>query len=281
MEKILELLEITQKDLINLGFNFVITILIFLFANFLLNVISRYTKLAIEKAKLMEDQQKGKRIVTTMTLARSVCRYAIYFFAVAVVLNQFGYGSIISNMLVTAGIGTLAISFGAQSVVQDVVTGLFLMFEKQYSVGDFVKIDDYEGIVTAVSMRVTYINSKGKTVIIPNGKVSTVVNYSSEYTIFDVVVPTPYEANTREVMDVIADEINKYYLQHKEVFFEQPSVMGVTAFGNSSVDITVRGKCVALKHWETERAIRLVIKERFDGEGISIPYTQIVVHNEK
>lgn len=281
MENIFDLLEITQKDLVRFGINVFITVIIFVFARFVLQVISKYTALAIAKANKMEDQEKGKRIVTTMTLTRSLCRYSIYFFAVSVVLNQFGYGTIISNMIVTAGIGTLAISFGAQSVVQDVVTGLFLMFEKQYSVGDFVKIGEYEGTVTAVSMRVTYINSKGRKVIIPNGKVSTLVNYSNEFTVFDLVVPTAYEANTKEIIAVIQDEIEQYYNQHKEVFFEMPTVLGVTAFSGSSVDITVRGKCVALKHWETERALRLAIKERFDKDGITIPYTQIVVHEQK
>lgn len=280
MGELLELLQISEKDLIRFGFNVVISTLILLFANFVLTVVSKYTALAINKANDMEDKEKGKRIVTTMTMIRSVFRYGVYFFAISVILEQFGYGSIINNMLVTAGIGTLAISFGAQSVVQDVVTGLFLMFEKQYSVGDFVKIGEYEGTVTAVSMRVTYINSKGKKIIIPNGKVSTVVNYSSQYTIFDVVVPTPYEADTRGVMAIIADEIANYYNANKEVFFEAPEVIGITAFSGSSVDVTIKGKCVALKHWETERAIRLAIKERFDKEGISIPYSQVVVHKQ-
>lgn len=281
MKDFLSILDYTEKDLIRFGFNVFFTIMIFLFARFVLSVISKYTALAIEKAEKMEDKDKGKRIVTTMTMTRSIFRYAIYFFAISVVLNQFGYGTIINNMLVTAGIGTLAISFGAQSVVQDVVTGLFLMFEKQYSVGDFVKIGEYEGTVMAVSMRVTYINSRGKKIIIPNGKVSTVVNYSSQYTIFDVVIPTAYEANTKEVMAIMSDELDQYYENNKGLFFDKPEVIGVTAFSGSSVDVTIRGKCVALKHWETERAIRLSMKERFDKEGITIPYSQVVVHNSK
>ena len=130
-------------------------VFIFVVANIIMDRVSSHTKKAINKANQMDDKVKGKSIVTTMTMTRSVCRYAIYFVAILVVMNVLGFGSAINNVLVTAGVGAMIVSFGAQSLIKDVITGILLLFEKQYSVGDYVKINEYEGFVTSIAMRVT------------------------------------------------------------------------------------------------------------------------------
>ncbi|MDD3924613.1 MAG: mechanosensitive ion channel family protein [Erysipelotrichaceae bacterium] len=248
-------------------------------AKLILNQLSKYTAKTIKKASENPDEQKSRELVTAMTLLRSIGRYVIYFIFIALVLYQLGFGDVIGNLMVTAGFGSLAISFGAQSIVKDVVTGFFMMFEKQYAVGDFVKIGEYEGVVTSIAMRVTYLRSfKGQKIIIPNGTITNVINYSNDYNTAVITVPTPYEANTKDVIAIVQEELNNYKNDNEDLFIENPKVMGVSGFNGSSVDLTVVAKVKALNQWQVERDIRLLIKERFDKDGIDIPYQQVVVH---
>lgn len=131
-----KLIEKLKEDIHLIVGDIIVIVIVFVIARIILGQLNRFTNKTIEKSKGLEDQQQAKGIVTSMTLLRSVGRYAIYFVAVAVILYKLGFGNVLSNLLVTAGIGSLAISFGAQSVIQDVVTGLFLIFERQYAVGD-------------------------------------------------------------------------------------------------------------------------------------------------
>ncbi len=276
-----KLIEKLKEDLHLIIGDLIVILVVYIIARIILNQISKFTDKTIEKSKELEDTQQAKGIVTSMTLLRSVSRYGIYFIAIAIVLYKLGFGNVLSNLLVTAGIGSLAISFGAQSVIQDVVTGLFLIFERQYAVGDFVKIGQHEGFVTSIAMRVTCLESFGKRIIIPNGKISEVVNYSIDHSIFMLTIPIAYKYNTKEAITMLEDILDKYYQDNTELFLDKPVVFGVTNLNVNSVDVFIRGKVVNLKHWQVERELRLIIKEEMDKRGMCTPYTQIVVHNDK
>ncbi len=276
-----KLIEKMKEDIHLIIGDIIVIVIVFVIARIILGQLNRFTNKTIEKSKELEDQQQAKGIVTSMTLLRSVGRYAIYFVAVAVILYKLGFGNVLSNLLVTAGIGSLAISFGAQSVIQDVVTGLFLIFERQYAVGDLVKIGEHTGFVTAISMRVTYLDCLGKKVIIPNGKISEVVNFSNDYSIFELTIPVSYSLNLNEAIDFLKDILDKYYEENKDLFIDKPVVFGPTNYNASAVDVYMRGKVINMKHWQVERELRLLFKEEMDKKGMYIPFTQIVVHNEK
>lgn len=140
--------------------NLLMAVAIFFLAKLALFVVSKVTKRVMESTKYHPTPRQGKRVDTIMTLTRSVARYVIYFGAFLFALAQFGMGKVTENLLVTAGIGSLALGIGAQNLVRDVVTGLFMMFENQFSVGDFIKTDEAEGTVEAAAMRVTYSSVK-------------------------------------------------------------------------------------------------------------------------
>ncbi len=276
-----KLIDRLKEDLHLIVGDLIVIVVVLFIAKIILSQINGFTNRAIKKSEELEDKQQAKSIVTSMTLLRSVGRYGTYFIAVAVIMYKLGFGNVLSNLLVTAGIGSLAISFGAQSVIQDVVTGLFLIFERQYAVGDFVKIGQHEGFVTSIAMRVTILDSFGKKIIIPNGKISEVVNYSIDHSIFMLTIPVAYKDNTKEAIEMLESILDKYYDENKELFLEKPVVFGVTNLNVNSVDIFLRGKVVNLKHWQVERELRLIIKEEMDKRGMCTPYTQIVVHNDK
>ena len=172
---------------------------IFLAARFTLAVVSRMTRHVMNSARYHRTESGGKRTDTVMTLTRSFSRYLIYSVALVMALVELGVGDLVNNLIVTAGIGSVAIGFGAQSLVKDMVTGFFLMFENQFSVGDYIKVDGQEGYVEATAMRVTYLRTfKGEQIIIPNGNISQVINYTrGGYTaVVSVKVPFTMDADT-------------------------------------------------------------------------------------
>lgn len=257
--------------------NILCIVLIVLVGKLVLSFISKITSFNMEKAEEKPEMQK-KRIKTLMTLLRSVARYAVYFVCIMLILSLLGFGPTIQNLLVTAGIGSVALGFGAQSLVKDVVTGLFLMFENQFSVGDYVKIGDVEGTVSATAMRVTYLKTAlGQQIIIPNGKIETVINYSRADSLAKVLIPLGYDCDLKKAMDVCLKAAEKCAKEHAEIVLEAPKVQGITAFEDSSITISVICKVQSCKHWEMERALRLAIKEGLDENNIDIPFNQLDV----
>ena len=270
-----------SNDLVKTGMNLLLIVLVFLVAKILLNSLSKITGGVIEKAKGAGESEKSKELITTMTLLRSVCRYVIYFIALCISINILGFGSVAFNMVAAAGIGAIIVSMGAQSIIGDMFAGLFIMFERQYAVGDYVKINNYEGDVTSLAMRCTYLMTRtGERVIIPNGEIRTVINYTVKKSSAIVTVPTPYEADTEEIMKILREVAAEYAKEHPDICCGEPEVTGISAFNTNSVDITVCQPTKGKEFLRVSRELRLAIKKRFDQEGISIPFTQVVIHQK-
>lgn len=243
----------------------------------ILLLFSSFTRHVMENPQYHRTESQGKRVDTLMTLTRSIARYVVYFIALLLILNQFGLARSMSSLIAAAGVGSLAIGFGAQNLVKDVVTGLFMMFENQFAVGDYIKTDEAEGTVEATAMRVTYLRSlKGDQIIVPNGSISRVVNYTRGGYVASITVSTAYEADTRTVIAVIDKAVQDYAKEHTELIEAEPVVLGITAFGESSVDIGVTCKVKPMKQWEVERGMRLAVKEAFDAQGVEFPYPHLV-----
>lgn len=252
-------------------------LIIILLARLALKIVSSVTTKVMQNEKYQNNTPVAKRTRTLMTLFRSVARYAIYFFVFLIVLSILGMGKPLNNLLVTAGIGSLAIGFGAQNLVRDVVSGMFMIFENQFSVGDYIKIDDVEGTVEATAMRVTYLRSaKGDQIIIPNGTITRVINYNKGTAVASITVSTAYESDTRKVIELLERAVNKYAQEYAELIEEPPFVQGITNLGESSVDIGIICKVKPMKQWEVERGMRLAIKEMFDANGVGFPYPHLV-----
>ena len=250
---------------------------IFLAARFTLAVVSRMTRHVMNSARYHRTESGGKRTDTVMTLTRSFSRYLIYSVALVMALVELGVGDLVNNLIVTAGIGSVAIGFGAQSLVKDMVTGFFLMFENQFSVGDYIKVDGQAGYVEATAMRVTYLRTfKGEQIIIPNGTITRVINYNKGTSVASITVSTAYESDTRKVIELLERAVNKYAQEYAELIEEPPFVQGITNLGESSVDIGIICKVKPMKQWEVERGMRLAIKEMFDANGVGFPYPHLV-----
>ncbi len=262
------------KDLFTIG-------IVILLSALAMKMVTAFTSRSIEKAKERGDDPKAKSFITFMTLLRSFSRYAIYFIAFCIIINPLGYGSVLSNIITAAGVGALVISLGAQSVISDMIAGAFILFEHQFSVGDYVQINEYSGTISAMAMRCTYLDTwKGERIIIPNGQIKTVINYSGKFNMAIVDVPTPYEADSEKVKAILQEEADKYYEANRKICYDKPQVLAISSFDESAVIMTVQMKAKGRNHFTIQRDLRMAIKKRFDKEGISIPYNQIVVHKE-
>jgi small conductance mechanosensitive channel len=277
-EEIFDALKININTLIK---NLIFIALILIVASIIMKIISAFTSRAIARAKKMPDDPKARSFISYMTLLRSFSRYTVYFIAFCLIINYLGFGSVLSNVITAAGVGALVISLGAQSIISDLIAGAFIIFEKQFSVGDYVQINEYTGTVTAIAMRCTYLESwKGEKIIIPNGQIKTVVNYSGKFNMAIVDVPTPYEEDCDRLIAILKDVADKYYEENKVICYDKPNVMAINSFDDSSIKMSIYLKAKGRNHFAIQRGLKLAIKKRFDEEGISIPYNQIVVHNE-
>ena len=277
-EELFSFLKINTNTLIR---NLITIVVVVLLSYIALKIITSFCNKAINKAKAKGDDPKAKTFITLMTLTKSISRYAIYFIAACVIINQLGYGSLLSNIITAAGVGALVISLSAQSVISDIIAGAFILFEKQFNVGDYVQINEYSGTVSSMAMRCTYLDTwKGERIIIPNGQIKTVINYSGKFNMAVVDVPTPYEEDSEKVMNVLKEVAEKYYEENKTICYDKPNVLAITAFDDSAVRMSIQIKAKGRNHYRIERELKMAIKKCFDKEGISIPYNQIVVHNE-
>ncbi|WP_127017635.1 mechanosensitive ion channel family protein [Anoxybacter fermentans] len=239
----------------------------------------RFIKFFIEK--IFQDHHiKGfaynpRRAQTLKFLTISVLRYLIYFIAGAMIL-----GVPISSIVTGAGILGLAVGFGAQNLVRDVISGFFILFENQFSVGDHVRIGDIEGIVEEIGLRTTRIkNFQGQVHIIPNGEIQIVTNFLAADSIrvmFDVGVS--YEEDVDRVIAVLEKLCEKYASENKERIVEGPKVLGVQELGDFAVLIRILARTVPMEQWSVERELKRLIKKTFDVEGIEIPYPKRVIY---
>jgi small conductance mechanosensitive channel len=218
------------------------------------------------------------RISTAKGILKSITRYTIYFISLTPILAEIGID--IKGLIAAAGIGGLAIGFGAQNLVRDIITGFFILFEDQFAVGDYIEVDGKSGIVEEMALRITKIRDfSGDLHIIPNGAISKVTNRCRGNMRAKVDMSIAYEENIEKAIDVLnkaSDEIKK----ESDDIIEGPIVLGVTNFGESDVVITIIAKVKPMSQWAVERLMRKQFKEAFDREGIEIPYPKRVIYNQ-
>lgn len=218
-----------------------------------------------QRAKTMGDLLKS--IVTGIVLA--------VFGTMA--LDECGVN--IAPIIASAGIVGLAVGFGAQSLVKDFLSGVFMMLEDQYGVGDVIDAGVATGTVEAVSLRVTRLRDLDGTVwYVPNGTILKVGNKSQNWSRAVVDVGVGYGEDLAHVQEVLRDVAHGMWQdeRYQEVITEEPQVTGVESMTTEAITVRVLVKTVPLKQWEVARELRQRIKARFDREGISMPIAQRV-----
>ncbi len=217
-----------------------------------------------------------KRLHTLMDILNSAVRYLLYFVGAMTILERLGVPT--GSIVATAGIGGLAIGFGAQNLIRDVITGFFILMENQYAVGDFVQIGEVSGIVEEMGIRVTKLRDRGGALhIIPNGLIQQVTNNMGPAmrVLFNVLVS--HDEDLDKVMAILEDLFREMRESEIPGLVEGPTLLGISDLTETGVVLGVFARAEAMQQWGIEREIRGAILKRFAEEGIASPYPRRVV----
>lgn len=245
----------------------------FIIAGIVIKILNNIMKKSLKVNSKISDRKRE----TLSEVFSSIIKYLVYFVVFCSILTSFGIN--ITSLIAVAGVGSVAIGFGAQSLVQDVITGMFILFEDQFGVGDIISIDSLTGTVESIGIRGTRIRSAdGDLHIIPNGHIKIVTNMSKGFNRATVDVSISYEEDIDNVISIMKDEVCKIFQNNFiKGLISSPLVLGIVELGDSSVIIRVLADTEVGKNWHVERELRLFIKKRLDKENINIPYPRQVV----
>ncbi len=235
-------------------------------------IISPIGKKAIEAAIGRMGKQRKLSEARTKTLAKisvNLFSYVLLFVLIVMILSAINID--IGPLLAGAGIIGLAIGFGAQGLVSDIVTGFFILLERQIEVDDYVTAAGYDGIVEEVGIRTTKLRGFDGTLhYIPNRNIAGVSNHSRGNMRALVDIGISYEDNIDEAIEILSKVAEDFAEDPR--FKEGPDVLGVQSIGSSDIVLRILGKTANMEQWGVERDMRKAIKEALDGAGIDIPY---------
>jgi small conductance mechanosensitive channel len=226
----------------------------------------------------VQAERGRQRTETLGSVLRSVAALVIYTVAGFMALSEFDVN--LGPLIASAGIVGIAFGFGAQSLVKDFLSGIFMLVEDQYGVGDVIDVGDATGAVEEVKLRITKIRDVHGTLWhVPNGEIRRVANKSQAWARAVLDVEVAYDTDLERAMAVIkqvADEVWEAALPNATVL-EEPEIWGVERFGADAISIRLVVKVEPAEQWSTAREIRRRLKEAFDEHGIEIPFPQRTV----
>ena len=228
---------------------------------------------------LIDEAERSRaeaRAETLGSVLRSLVVAVVWTFAVLLVMGEIGVN--LGPLIAGAGIGGVALGFGAQSIVKDFLSGLFMMIEDHYGVGDWVDLGYASGTVEQVSLRSTTIRDyKGTVWHVPNGEIARVGNFSQLWSKALIDIEVSYDTDVRLAMGVMQHVANELWGDPEwggDEVSEAPTVFGIQSLGASGVGLRLSVKTEPSMQWAVEREIRLRLKEAFDAAGIEIPFPQ-------
>ena len=223
----------------------------------------------------MRNQKSNKtlqQVDTVKSLVTSIFNYVAYFIIITIALSIFGVN--VSSILTVAGVGGIAISFGAQTLIKDIISGIFIWIEGSIAVGDVVNINDLSGVVENIAIRTTVVRDyNGNIYVIPNGDIRTITNMSRDFKRAIVDIRCPYEADMGHVVEILGEEMEKA-AEEIDGLTSVPEVMSILSFEPDAVIVRIAVQCPVGQHWRIERDLRTRVKARFDAEGIVMPHYQ-------
>lgn len=224
-----------------------------------------------------KDHVSRGRALTLKSLMANVFSYTLVFIFIVMVFELFGVDA--TALLAGAGVIGLAIGFGAQGLVSDVVTGFFLLLEKQIDVGDYVTTGGFSGVVESVGLRTTQIRGFDGTLhYVPNREITSLSNHSRGNMRALVDIGISYDDDIDKAIDILQTVCDRVATEDDNIV-EGPNVLGVQTLGASDVVIRIIGKTKNGEQWAVERKLRKALKEALDANGIEIPFPhQVLIH---
>lgn len=220
---------------------------------------------------------KSRHAETIKSLVGNCLKYAVAIYGIIFGLSILGVN--IVAVIASLGVLGLIIGFGAESLIEDVITGLFIIFEGQIHVGDIVTIDNFRGTVTGIGIRTTQITDAGGNIkIINNSDIQTLTNLSDVDSVAVTDISIAYEADLAQAEEIVKETLQRLPKQYPDVFKATPNYLGVETLAASSVDLRVSALVEEPNIYTARRLMNRELKLAMDKAGINIPYPQIVVH---
>jgi small conductance mechanosensitive channel len=225
-----------------------------------------------ELSEVLMSQRRQQRAEAIGTLLRSVITATVVIIALLLILPILGID--VAPLLASAGVLGVALGFGAQSLVKDYLSGIFLVFEDQYGVGDMVDLGEAIGVVEDVTLRITRLRDlSGVVWYVRNGEILRVANQSQGWVLAAVDIPVAYDENLDKVRQCVEAVANDMYADplYDDMLLGKPSYAGVESVSGEAVFIKILAKAAPEKQIPLTRAIRARVKESFDRAGVRVP----------
>lgn len=223
--------------------------------------------------KLGKEYEKRRKTLSKVIM--SFIRYFVYIIDAIIILAIWGIN--VKPMLAGLGIASVVIGLGAQKLIGDFISGIFIIFERHFDVGDIVDIGGFKGEVIDIGLKTTKIKSwKNEVKIVANGNISEVINYSLNNSIAVVEFMIAYKEDVQVVTDLINNNLPAR-IESNEYILTAPKVAGVSGLDDSGVKMLVTATTVSECQYGVERLIRQEIKKILDDNNVEIPFPQMVV----
>ncbi len=241
-------------------------------------VVSRFSCFFIKKILNRGHSKDQKKRTTIMELFAKIIKFFIYAIAIMMILNKFGIDT--NGILASLGIAGVVLGLALQDTAQDLMGGITIILDNYYSIGDYIKVNGFEGTVVDISLKSTKIKSvTGEIYTFANRNMSSVENYSQNDAGVLLEIPTAYEEETKKVEDAL-QEVIKESIKEK-LIFDNSGYLGINSLDSSSINYAIIVYCKSANRWSTKRMMLKKIKEKYEEKNIKIPYNQIEVHNGK
>ena len=224
------------------------------------------------------DRERGQRLITLTDVGTLVLSITIWVVVVMTIMAIWGI-PMAPFVAVGATIG-IAVGFGAQDFVRDVIAGFLILLEDQYAIGDVVTISGVSGTVEAIKLRTTVLRDlQGNRHHVPNGHIHVSSNMTSDFSRLAIDVPVAYDTDLDHAIDVISDEAARFSSddQWSHAFLAEPQMLGVNKLDDSSINIRILLTLTTEDRWSVKRGFLLRLKKRLDSEGIEIPFQYVTV----
>lgn len=257
-----------------------VIVLAFILQRILTKVMGRITQAAVFRERRdVAEVEIEKRVDTLTRINSSVVTIVIAIMASFMILSELGID--VTALIAGAGIIGIAVGFGAQSLIKDIINGFFILVDNQYNKGDVVGLAGIWGYVEDMNLRRTVLRDlDGAVHTIPNGEVSVATNLTREWSRVNLNIPVAYG----EDLDKARDVLNKVGRELAEdeywgtLITEAPQVLRVDNFGDSGIEIKMLGVTQPIQQWDVMGELRRRIKKAFDEEGIEIPWPHTKVY---
>ncbi len=221
--------------------------------------------------------RRGGRTQTVTNLISGLLKYIAVIVAVVWGLSILGVNA--TAVLAGVGIVGLILGFGAQSLIEDIITGAFIIFENQYSVGDIIILDDFRGIVRNIGVRTTVIEDAGGNLkVVNNSDIRNFQNRSRNNSVALCVVAVSYGTDLRKLEKMLQENLPKLKAEHPQLYLTVPRYLGVDLLADSGINLKFAADVTEENIFTGQRMLARDLKILFDENGVEIPFPQVVIH---